>query len=261
MTGSELEENTRCSKCSKPAIIKQDYSGQYLCHSHFIIDFEAKAKREIRTRNWLSPNDSIAVALSGGAASTACLLLLHKLFSCRRDITLYAIHIDEGISSFRETKNVLSIAERLGVSCITKTFEETYGMTVDQYAVNQGDICVWCEKQRQLLLDQVAREHNITRIAYGYHLEDISRAVFTSLVEGDPASLLHGDPRIDAKHIAPLCMIPEKEVVLYSGVTILTECPYRKQSELDLLDQYADRHPSVHHAIVSLSRRISDKRV
>jgi tRNA(Ile)-lysidine synthase TilS/MesJ len=224
-----------------------------------MIDFETRAKREIRSRHWLSPNDSIAVALSGGAGSTASLLLLHKLFSCRRDITLCAIHIDEGISSFRETKNMSSIAEQIGVPCITKTFEKVYGMTVDQYAANHKDVCAWCEKQRQLLIDQIAREHNITRIAYGYHLEDISRAVLADIVEGDPSVLLYGDRRIDAKHIAPLYMIPKKEVVLYSGVTTLIQCPYAEQSGIDLLDKYADRHPSVHHAIASLSQRISSK--
>jgi tRNA(Ile)-lysidine synthase TilS/MesJ len=223
-----------------------------------MIDFETKAKREIRNQRWLSPNDSIAVALSGGA-SAACLLLLHKLFSCRRDITLCAIHIDEGISSFRETKDIISIAERLGVSCTTRTFEEVYGMTVDQYASNQEDVCAWCEKNRKLLLDQIAREHNITRIAYGYHLEDFSRAVLTGIIEGDPSSLLYGDTRIDAKHIAPLCMIPKEEVLLYSGVTSQVQCPYADANELDLLGQYATRHPSVHHAIVSLSHRISSK--
>ena len=253
----------RCSKCFEPAIIKQDYSGQYFCHSHFMIDFETKAKREIRNRHCLSPNDSIAIALSGGAASTACLLLLHKLFSCRRDITLCAIHIDEGISSFRDLQNIISIAEEVGVLCITRTFEETYGMTVDQYAANQEGVCVWCEKQRQLLLDQIAQEHNITKIVYGYHLEDISRTVLTDIVKGDPSSLLYGDTRIDTKHIAPLYMIPKKEVMLYSAVTTMMQCPYAEQSvhEIDLLDQYAARHPSVHHAIVSISHRISSKHV
>jgi len=261
MLKSELKENTRCSKCFEPAIIKQEYSGQYLCHSHFLIDFEAKAKREIRKRNWLSPHDSIAIALSGGAGSVACLLLLHKLFSQRRDIKLCAIHIDEGISSFRDPKDVVSIAEQIGVSCITETFEDAYGMTVDQYASHYEDICLWCTKKRQLLLDDIAREHNVTKIAYGYHLEDLSNAVFTGIVKGDPSSLLYGDARIDANHIAPLCLIPEREVVLYSGITTLTRCPYTGVNEIDLLDQYAQKHPSVHHAIVSLSDRISGKGV
>jgi tRNA(Ile)-lysidine synthase TilS/MesJ len=227
-----------------------------------MIDFETKAKREIRNRHWLSPHDSIAVAFSGGAASTACLLLLHKLFACRRDIRLCTIHIDEGIHSFRDPKHVISIAERVGVPCITKTFEEAYGMTVDQYTAHQEDVCAWCEKKRQLLLDQIAREHNITRIAYGYHLEDFSRAMLNAIVKGDPSPLLYGDTRVDAEHISPLHMIPKKEVLLYSGITTPVQCPYAKQTvknEIDLLDRYADRHPSVHHAIVSLFQRISSK--
>ena len=224
-------------------------------------DIEAKAKREIRNRGWLSPNDSIAVALSGGAGSTACLLLLHKLFGCRRDITLCAISIDEGIDSFRDQKDVISIAKQIGVPSITRTFQEVYGMSVDQYAATWEDVCSWCGKNRQLLIDQVAQEHNITKIAYGYHLEDFSRALVAGIVRGDPSTLLYGDTRVDAKHIAPLCMIPEKEVLLYSGIETKEKCPYAKQGGKDeiaeVLDTYADKHPSVHHAIVSLSHRIS----
>jgi len=140
------------------------------------------------------------------------------------------------------------------------TFEEAYGMTADQYAATHEDVCSWCEEKRQLLLDQIAREHTITKIAYGYHLEDISMAVLTGVLEGDPSSLLYGDRRIDARHIAPLLMVPKKEVILYSGITTLAQCPYASVHE-DILDQYADRHPSVHHAIVSLSHRISSKHV
>ena len=225
-------------------------------------DIEAKAKREIRSRGWLSPHDSIAIAFSGGPGSTACLLLLHKLFASRRDITLHAIYIDEGIHHFRDP-NVFSIAEQIGVRCITKTFQEVYGMTVDQYAAHCEDVCLWCNKKRQLLIDQIAQEHNITKIAYGYHLEDVSRAVVAGIVKGDPSFLLYGDTRIDAKHIAPLCMIPEREVLLYAGIEALTQCPYAEQGGkgeiAEVLDKYADKHPSVHHAIVSLSRRISSK--
>lgn len=265
MRATQCVEQKQCSKCHEPAIIKQEYSGNVLCHSHLITDIEAKVKREIRNQGWLSPNDSIAVAFSGRAGSTACLLLLHKLFACRRDITLCAIFIDEGICSFRDLKHAISITEQMGIPCITRTFEEVYGMTVDQYAAHWGDVCVWCTKKRQLLIDQIAREHNITKIAYGYHLEDFSRAVVTGIVKGDPSSLLYGDTRIDAKHIAPLCVIPKKEVLLYSGITTMTQCPHAKQSANDeiaeILDQYAKRHPSVHHAIVSLSHRISSKQV
>jgi tRNA(Ile)-lysidine synthase TilS/MesJ len=265
MKVTEYAEQTQCSKCHKPAIIKQEYSGNIFCHSHLIADVEAKVKREIRNRSWLSPHDSIAVALSGGVGSIVCLLLLHKLFARRRDITLCAIYIYEGIDSFRDPKDVISIAEQIGVPCITRTFKEAYGMTVDQYAAHQENICVWCDTKRQLLIDLVAQEHNITKIAYGYHLEDFSSAVVTGIVKGDPSSLLYGDTRIDAKHIAPLCLVPKKEVLLYSDITTMIQCPYTKQSVnngiTEILDQYAKRHPSVHHAIVGLSHRISSKHI
>ena len=263
MKATEYAEQIQCSKCRKPAIIKQEYSGNILCHSHLIADVEAKAKRMIRTRNWLSSQDSIAVALSGGEASTAVLFFLHKLFGCRKDITLCAIHIDEGIASFQRKEKAISIAEQIGIPCILGSFAEAYGMTVDTYATWGKDICAWCEEKRHLLLYQIAQEHGFTKVAYGYHLEDISTAVLSHIVCGDPSLLLEGNRHIDATHIAPFCMIPKKEIVLYSGMKSSPRCPYAKhdiKSEIaELLEQYANRHPSVHHAIVNLSDHISRK--
>ena len=68
-----------CSKCRRRAIIYQRYSGLHLCKAHFIADFEAKAKRAIRTHHWIIPDDRIAVALSGGKDSSALLFFLKKL--------------------------------------------------------------------------------------------------------------------------------------------------------------------------------------
>ncbi|MDR2856086.1 MAG: tRNA(Ile)-lysidine synthase [Methanomicrobiales archaeon] len=263
MKEAECAEQTQCSKCREPGIIKQEYSGNILCHSHLIVGVEAKAKRMIRAHNWLSSQDSVVVALSGGEASTAVLLFLHKLFSCRKDITLCAIHVDEGIASFHRKEKAISIADQIGIPCILASFTEAYGTTVDMYATLGKDVCAWCEEKRHLLLHQIAQEHGFTKIAYGYHLEDFSTAVLSHIVCGDPSLLLEGDRRIDATHIAPFCMIPKKEVVLYSGMESSPKCPHAKHNMKNqiakLLDQYANRHPSVHHAIVGLSDRISSK--
>ena len=260
-TEHKKDSGSLCSKCREPAIIEQHYSGNALCHSHFIADVEAKAKRVIRTHNWLSSNDSIAVALSGGEASAAVFFFLHKLTKHRRDIRLSAIHIDEGIANFQRKEDAISIAEKAGVPCIISSFADAYGKTVDQYATQEEDVCVWCERKRHQLLDQIAQEQGFTKIAYGYHLEDISTAVLTHIIQGDPSFLLDGDTCNDETHIAPFRLIPKKEVILYSGMRSFARCPYAKQDvkgEIEeILGNYTKKHPSVHHAIVSLSDKIN----
>ena len=38
----------KCSKCGRDAILFQNYSGMHLCKTHFIADFEARAKKSNR---------------------------------------------------------------------------------------------------------------------------------------------------------------------------------------------------------------------
>ena len=81
----------QCSKCRYPAVVFQPYSGQYLCRDHFVLDFEAKAKREIRKNRWMRPGDHIAVALTGSPGEGALLHFLSKLAANRTDLRISAV--------------------------------------------------------------------------------------------------------------------------------------------------------------------------
>lgn len=84
----------QCSKCRNEAILFQPYSGQHLCREHFIADFEAKAKRTLRQQRGMRPGDSIAVFLTGDAASEALLLFFEKVAGQRRDVRFFGIAMD-----------------------------------------------------------------------------------------------------------------------------------------------------------------------
>ncbi len=88
----------QCDACRREAVVFQPYSGKHLCPVHFLKDFEAKAKRTIRSHGWLRPGDHIAVVLPGDAAGAALLVFLVNLTENRRDIRLSAITIDHGMS-------------------------------------------------------------------------------------------------------------------------------------------------------------------
>ena len=96
----------QCSKCRKDALVFQPYSGQHLCRDHFIIDFEAKAKRTIRKNCWMRPGDHIAVVLTGSAADGALLYFFEKLAGKRRDIRFEGVMLQGALSSFiRNARN------------------------------------------------------------------------------------------------------------------------------------------------------------
>jgi len=80
-----------CSKCRQEAVIFQPYSGQHLCRDHFILDFETKAKREIRRNHWMGPGDHIAVLLTGAGAEHALLSFFRRLAGARSDIRITGI--------------------------------------------------------------------------------------------------------------------------------------------------------------------------
>ena len=81
----------QCSKCRREAIVFQPYSGQHLCPDHFIIDFETKAKREVRKNKGMLSGDHIAVALTGTAADDALLFFFQKLAGKRKDIRVSGV--------------------------------------------------------------------------------------------------------------------------------------------------------------------------
>ncbi|NMB79249.1 MAG: hypothetical protein GYA23_09185 [Methanomicrobiales archaeon] len=82
----------QCSKCRNEAVIFQRYSGQHLCSAHFVLDFEARAKRVIRQNQWMRPGDRIAVLQDGSAGSAALLWLFLALTHQRKDLEVSAFH-------------------------------------------------------------------------------------------------------------------------------------------------------------------------
>ena len=83
----------RCSQCRKEAVIFQSYSGKHLCRDHFLIDFEAKAKRLIRQNQWMRPGDHITILLEGGPADYALLVFFRRLAGNRRDVRVSGVDI------------------------------------------------------------------------------------------------------------------------------------------------------------------------
>ena len=239
-TPEELGGKT-CSKCKKSAILEQKYSGRNLCVTHCMADIESRAKHELRRHNWLSSHDSIAVGLSGCAVSAAVLAFLHTLTRCRRDITLCAIHLSRESSkeSDQNRKNAITVAEQTDVPLIIEPFSLDF--LSDQ-------------------LDLVAKKRGITKVAYGYHLEDLSSKILAEVILGDVSSLLYGDDRIDRSHIAPFRIIPQKEALLYAKAKypdITWSLTDFKDDAARALDTYSCKHPSVHHAIIGLCDRIA----
>jgi len=258
----------RCDKCRRPAVLFQRYSGLHLCREHFLADFEAKAKRAIRENRWVSPGDRVAVAFSGGKDSGALLLFLHSLLSRRRDVSLLAITIDEGIAGYRDPAHARARAEELGVPHVTVSFREAYGVTVDGIVERKGGAlsCSYCGVLRRHLLNAAARTEGATKLALGFNLDDEAQTVLMNVLRGDSARLLRGSSPVRGMvpRIRPFYTIPEREVALYSylrtGTVDTGRCPYShnamRAEVRRMLNSYAWDHPSARFALVNLGREL-----
>ncbi len=258
-----------CSKCRRPAIIFQRYSGLHLCRNHFVADLESKAKRAIRQHRWITPGDRIGVAMSGGKDSSALLFFLVKLLGKRRDISLVAVTIDEGIRGYRDFTTARRIAEGLGVDHIGASFEEYFGITVDEIVRKKGDrlSCSYCGVLRRQLLNRVAKQQGVTRLALGLNLDDEAQSVLMNVLRGDADRLLRpaGIAEGLIPRIKPFMYVPEREVALYALLHVkgfeIGRCPYShnalRADVRNLVNDYAWRHPATRYSLVNLGERLS----
>ncbi len=257
-----------CSKCRRPAIIFQRYSSLHLCKSHFVADFEAKAKRAVRIHRWIRSGDRIAVALSGGKDSSALLYFLSNLLGQRRDVSLFAITIDEGIYGYRDCRAAAEIAGRLGIEHCTVSFSEEFGITLDEIVRARGDrlSCSFCGVLRRQILNRTARRNGATRLALGFNLDDEAQSVLMNVLRGDTDRLLRQTRPVEGliPRIKPFLYIPEREVALYAILYVegfeLGRCPYShnalRADVRTLLNDYSWRHPATKYSLVNLGERL-----
>ncbi|KQC04478.1 MAG: tRNA(Ile)-lysidine synthase [Methanoculleus sp. SDB] len=258
----------KCDRCNRDAIVFQRYSGMHLCRQHFVADFEGRAKKLIRKQRWIESGDRIGVALSGGKDSSALLYFLTTLFRDRRDVEIRAITIDEGICGYRDPGTVQSIAESMGVLCHTASFSGEYGITLDEIVRRKGDrlSCSYCGVLRRSLLNRVARDEGITRIAFGFNLDDDAQSVLMNVLRGDAGRLVHQGEKADGfiPRIRPFQNLPEREVALYAHLHVKgfieRGCPYAynalRADVRTMLNDYSYRHPATKFALVNLGEEL-----
>jgi uncharacterized protein (TIGR00269 family) len=264
----DLINPMQCSKCRRPAIIYQRYSGLHLCEAHFNADFESKAKRAVRTHRWLEAGDRIAVALSGGKDSSALLYFLSSLVGKRKDIDLFAITVDEGIDGYRDPSHAVRIAKSLGVECLTVSFSDEFGVTVDEIVQKRGDSlsCSYCGVLRRNCINRAARAHNVTKLALGFNLDDEAQSVLMNTFRGDAGRLIRGTRPIPGMvmRIKPFMYIPEREVALYAFMHVEDfesgKCPYShnalRADVRNVLNDYSWRHPATKYSLLNLGEEL-----
>lgn len=258
----------QCSKCGRDAVTFIRYNGSHLCPVHFDEYVERRVKRELRDQIDVAVTKHIAVAVSGGKDSCAALLLVHRILRERRDVTISAITVDEGIAGYRPEAmgKARKLCSELGVDHHTVSFLDVAGTTMDEAV---GDLeertpCALCGVLRRQCMNAKAREIGAQALATGHNLDDVAQAVLMNFTRGDVERLARMGPHIKIQpglvpRIMPLRAVPEKEVYLYALLQEVdfadSTCPYweaaLRNEYRDIIDGMEARSPGTKHSILA----------
>jgi len=220
----------------------------------------------------IAGGDRIAAAFSGGKDSTALLLLLHDVLALRRDVSLVAITIDEGIDGYRD--ETIRCAERfvreMGIEHCSVPFSGLFGKDLDEILKGREErACSICGILRRRALAFAAEKVKATKIATGHNLDDEAQAVLMNAFRGDLARFVRDSSapsgRCFIPRIKPLLEITEKEIAVYLMVrgyfSQLPECPYTRyalraevRAQLSALEF---RHPGTMKNLVAGRQRLA----
>ncbi|MDP2915811.1 MAG: tRNA lysidine(34) synthetase TilS [Candidatus Aminicenantes bacterium] len=172
-------------------------------------DIYAKLKRTVARHKMIVPGDTVLVAFSGGADSTA---LLHLLLELRREVAfgLALAHFNHRLRAAADADErfVRDVARSLRLRIIAgrrdvKAFARRRGLNVEEAA----------RILRYEFLGRAAARTGATKIATGHTLNDQAETFLMRLLRGSgPRGLAGIYPVHEGKIVRPLIEISRKEV-------------------------------------------------
>ncbi len=254
-----------CTTCdSGKPFYRRENEGAILCKSCFKASVERRVRRTVSHWKMFSPNDHIAVAVSGGKDSLTLLVILKKLSKRFEQTKITAVTIDEGIAGYREEAVDLAseYCKKLDVDHQIVTFAELYGSGLDDFLrakQNRLSACSYCGVFRRKAINVAARKVGATKIATAHNLDDVVQTYLLNLFQGDVdrfarfSPVLRDPRRGFLPRVKPLCEVPEREVALYGYTERLTfqsaSCPYMMEALRNELRTVLNRleiaHPGV----------------
>ena len=248
----------QCSRCPKPAILHQEYSGQHYCGQHLGQSIRKRFSKELRNTLVL-PKDAhhsdgrpfrILACISGGKDSAVLLDLLVDILGKRRDVEIIAGCVDEGIDGYRapSLECARQLAESLSIEFVTMSYEEMGYERMDEVVLRMPGIgaqhseakglmpCSYCGVFRRQSLNAMAEKVNADVMALGHNLDDMAQSILMNLQKGEIERSVRLAPHTDAPieglapRIVPLRWVPEQEIhahAIAKGLPIHHgECPH-----------------------------------
>ena len=159
------------------------------------------------------PRDSVLVALSGGADSTA---LLRSLAACREEggiCGLFAAHLNHGIrgeSANRDQRFCEALCADLNIPFATETID------VPSIAKAQGQSLEQAAREvRYAFLERAREAFQTDFIATAHHRDDQAETLLLHLIRGSGTSGLCGMRPVNGRIIRPLLGVSREQILAY----------------------------------------------
>lgn len=166
-----------CDECSKQAIIQVGRRQKHYCSEHFKRYFIANV-RDVLVDN--DVNGRLAVAVSGGKDSSACLHALSHLDG----IDLNPFFVDLGIEEYSRKSLVAAeeCTDFLGLDLDVIDLENRYGKSIPDLNEDQsGKPCSICGTVKRYIMNRYAWENDFDHVITGHTLSDEVSSTFNNL--------------------------------------------------------------------------------
>ncbi len=268
----------QCSKCEQPAVYLRRYTSEALCKACVAKTTEERVRRTINRNKMLLENDRIAVAVSGGKDSAVLLEILFRIEQDFPGADIVPFIIDEGIRGYRDEalKTARALVDSLGMNLEVKTFEDLYGMTLDEIVGSRDEkglgACSYCGVLRRRAMNDIAKELRADVVATGHNLDDEAQTVIMNVMRGDGRRIARmnrsRDQALDGfiPRVKPLSELSERDIVAYAYHMGLPyhdiPCPYSNEAfRNDLrafLNQMEHKRPGTLFAVMHSAEGIAE---
>ena len=190
--------------------------------------FLERVAATVAAHQMVSPGQTVLVALSAGADSTA---LLHALTQLRARLAcqVSACHVHHGLrgeEADEDAQHAADLARSLGAPFVTKRTDVRALAAKRRLSLEAA-----AREARYRLLEEAATEMRADRIATGHTADDQAETVLLNLLRGAGLAGLAGIPPVRGRVIRPLLEVTRAQVAAYCRSQ---ELSYRMdQSNLD----------------------------
>ncbi len=257
----------RCTFCSsEEVVIKRGYSGESLCKRCFEEDIKRKVYRVLRESGVKAKE--ITLAVSGGKDSMTMLDVVRRIGKFKINI----VTVDEGIKDKKESiKIVENYAERFSLNFNLVSFEEEFGITIDEIASREREkkICSYCGVMKRKIINKFARAIGSHVIFTGHNLDDVAQSVLMNIFNADMGKLVRMvKEKRDSnfvRRVKPLKLIPEEETELYAKLNLTyykKKCPYSgdvfRKRVREMIREVEKIRPGTRYSILSMLEKLRE---